>query len=220
MVARLVRCGLSASVCAVVFASVAFGEMVNLTSSAPTLTWDRSSSPSGSGTLTLGVENASPPGAGDFWGYTVSLRMALLSGNGTLGIGSATNPATNPVFTDPAGEPRITYNANYTAIANESDGYVNIVVPESGLNLFDLTFASSDALGSFQLIASASRSSYTDVDGNEYSFNNVGSDLVLATINVVPEPGTLAALGSGCMALAGIFWYRRRARKSLRRPRK
>jgi len=178
------------------------------------MVWDLSTNPTTSETITIGAQSATSPATGaDFWAYSIALKLVPVSGTGTLSISSATNSATNPVFTNPAGEPTLSLNPSYAMIANQNNDDVNVLITESGLNLCDLLLTQSLASGTFQLVADASRTSYTDFDGNEYSFNNLSSNLVLMTITVVPEPATLAAVCSGGLTLGGIFWYRRRARR-------
>ena len=58
------------------------------------------------------------------------------------------------------------------------------------------------------------RSTLSDPDLS-YSLAVSGNSLVL---NVVPEPATIAAIGSGILALAGLCWYRRRRRQDADEP--
>ena len=197
------------------------------------------SSPSAaSPTFLVGVLNPSGGEPDPVIGWSLGLAVAGAAGSvGTVQFATATQPVSNYLYSyDSAGSVGISTTTTFPAssigtisdIANDN----GIAVPSAGANLLALTFtATSNAYGVFDVFAvpydGVSNGSYW-TDGNDgntgyppHDFLNVpstGGNVLLGTITIppptgaaTPEPGTIALVGTGMLALAGFCRLRRQS---------
>jgi len=213
----VMRMGLIGAVFVLAAQSALAVDIVNL-GTLPVVTWDRQADPTTMSTpITLSVYNATPGGPTEtnFFGYSLAVKVEPVAANGgTITLTGYANPS-NPVFTTFAGNP-VASNAGggFTGITNQNSDTSNVMVPAApgkGLVSFTLTTA-NNALGTYQLVADRSLSTFSDFEGNEFFFGNPGTgNIVLGTIVVaVPEPSSIIAMALGGCALLGMVRYRRR----------
>jgi hypothetical protein len=187
-----------------------------------TITWDRTSAPSGSAVMTIPILNSNTSDPRGLSGWSLAIRIVPEAGaTGTLAFGSFSYPANEIISPSsnltPAGSPALVTSANGVKVsASNSDLSVNgqNSVPATGAALFSVNYTSADAVGKFDIYAwnqtNGLGSYWVDQNGNNTGFTNIPSaspsvnDLLLGTITVTatPEPGTmlLAFLASGGIA--------------------
>jgi PEP-CTERM motif len=180
-----------------------------------------------SGTMFVNIAGDNPP-SDVMSGWNITLTVVPDAGtHGTLvfqdpATGTASNPP-NYIF----GADGIGISAtNGASTLSASDFLVGagpgVAVPGTpGANLLQMDFlASSDASGLFGVYASegAALNEWTDGNGNAQLFTNVpdgsGSVLIgevlISPSVVVPEPSSLALLGSASAAITAWRWRRKR----------
>jgi hypothetical protein len=179
------------------------------------LEWNRVANPAASPTLTIPIFN-DQPGADRISGWTISLSVRpLASGTGTLALDPAAfaYPANSlingmrfPLLPTEPVSGVVLVNGGDEEFFNTLDPAAIETVPASGRNLLDLRFSSTDALGTFELVAindsAGFFTNWTDVAFTNRAYNNApfapNTTLRLATINVVPEP-------SAALLTVGLF---------------
>lgn len=204
-----------------------------------TETWLRS--PSGSNTITIPVLNNTASGSqtATMFGWALGIEFIPQSGaSGTLTISNLANPSNNALTGSP-GTPTAFVNSSpsYTVVSNQNNNLVGSQVPSSGSNLVTFNLTSTNAVGTFKMVAfNDSTNGYSNWtyfnaangsdpnNGNDFAFTNIAasgsfpgteSQFVLGTINVlspsaVPEPGSMILAGIGAVVSAGYGWRRRR----------
>lgn len=176
-------------------------------------TWDRANTPAASPVMTLAMFNDTNNPNGIMLGFTLGMRLEPTAGaTGTLTVGSATNPAVNPVFPT-ISTPQINPQpqAGFTSILMEnSDAFTPVPVPQAGANAIAFTVTSSDAIGTFNIVldGTQTRTAWNDAE-EEFLFGNANNTLLtVGQITVVPEPSGMAlAIGA---ILTGLAAARRR----------
>lgn len=183
---------------------------------------------SSSSTIVIPIFNDQVDGATPLWAWQLELRIIPQAGStGTVTFGSFAYPADNILtFPFPVAGPQTTTFSSTIVRVGSSDVFFDdgaVVVPASGKNLVALTVNSSpDASGDFWLVATndvtggGSNWASSTVSGDQ-AFTNIpfsnDTQLVLGTITVVPEPGSLAFVGlAGGMFASALSWRRLRSR--------
>ncbi len=186
------------------------------------LEWNRATSPAASPTLTIPIFNDFP-GTDRISGWTISLAVRPLpqsSGSLALDPAAFAYPA-NSVINGPRFPLEPTEPVPALVLVNGGDEeFFNTLnpaaietIPAVGRGLLDLRFASTDALGAFELVAvndaAGFYTNWTDADFTNRAFNNApfaaNTVLRLATINVVPEPSAAALFTVAFVTLFGAF---------------
>lgn len=212
-----------------------------------TETWNRGTSPSGSLSITIPVLNGTSPGSqtATMFGWALGIEIVPQTGaTGTLTISSLANPSNNALNGNPGSPSSFVGNPSgpntYTVISNTNNNTVGSQVPSSGDNLVSFNVTSSNASGTFKIIAfNDSSNGYSNWtyynaangsdpnNGNDFAFTNISatgsfpsnspafSTFTLGTINVlspaaVPEPGSIVLAGIAAAGYAGYGWRRKR----------
>jgi hypothetical protein len=216
-----------------------------------TETWDRGANPSGSQNITIPVLNGTGSPTATMFGWALGIEIVPVGGaTGTLSIGatsdtidpntgSVINPPPNDVFTNSSGvlTPFVSSSPAYTTISNTNAASAGVKVPTSGDNLVYFNLTSTNAVGTFKIVAfNDSSNGYSNwtydnlsnpSDPNNslsFAFTNIGASgsfpgseqqFVLGTITVlapsaVPEPGSLVLAGVAAAGYAGYGWRRKR----------
>jgi|688.fasta_scaffold150647_3 hypothetical protein len=169
----------------------------------------------------------------NFNGWTLGLQLLPQGGaTGTVTMTGITNPATNQALTVPDTPTFFNSTLNtatngttaykYVGISNVDNTTTTFALGQS-LNLANLAVTSSaGAAGTWNLYAvnqSPSQSAWLDVTGLGTDYGNLpatnGTSVLVGTVTVVPEPGSLLLAGLSGVALCAAFGRRQSMRASL-----
>lgn len=168
-----------------------------------------------------------------FNGWTLGLQLLAQAGaTGSVTITGISNPAVDPALTVPDTATFINAVLNsatngttaykYVGISNVDNTTTTFALGQS-LNLANLAVTSSaGAAGTWSLYAvnqSPSQSAWLDVTGLGTDYGNLpatnGTSVLVGTVTVVPEPGSLLLAGLSGVALCAAFGRRQSMRASL-----
>ena len=193
-----------------------------------------SMSPGANSSLVLSATNANAGSSvTTFNGWTLGLQLLPQGGaTGTLTMTGISNPTTNSALTVPDTPTFINSTLNtatngttaykYVGISNVDATTTTFALGQS-LNLMSLAMSSSaGAAGTWNLYAvnqSPSQSAWLDVTGLGTDYGNVpatnGTSLLVGTVTVVPEPGSMVLAGLAGVVVFAAFGRWRQACASL-----
>ncbi len=199
----LAACVVCVAVCPVASAG-------NLTLSANDLTWDWSVAPTVSPPLAISVANDTSPDSDLLQGWQLRLQIEPVNAVGTLFFHSGDVPA-NYLLDGVSGGLVASPGGLSLFAFDDDETFQGVEVPASGTALINLTFDTfNGALGEFRLVAvpGLANTEWSDSDFNDRPFTDLplsgGGLIELATINVVPEPGSFFLLGLGLLVLLAV----------------
>lgn len=194
------------------------------------LTWNKVDQPGGPPPIlfTVGQDNLAING-NQLNAFSIGLKIVPFgTATGSIFLQSASVPVSNAVF--PAYgllEPKVAQTEGFTTItAGNLDGN-NVLVPNTGRNLFTANFASpgNNAIGRFDIFAEPLLTSYfiADPASEGFSFGNVAAGQngvylgsITASITAVPEPSSIVF---GLSAAGMLGWAYRRKITRMTKPR-
>ncbi|HEY5312456.1 MAG TPA: hypothetical protein VIK18_08040, partial [Pirellulales bacterium] len=155
-----------------------------------TETWNRGAAPSGSLSIAIPVLNGTSAGSqtATMFGWALGIEIIPEAGaSGTLTVSSLANPSNNALTGSP-GNPSAFVGSDYVTISNTNNNTVGSQVPTSGDNLVSFNLTSTNAVGTFKIVAfndaSNGYSNWTYYNaanpgdannGNDFAFTNIGA---------------------------------------------
>ena len=169
----------------------------------------------------------------NFNGWTLGLQLLPQGGAaGTVTMTGITNASTNKALTVP--DVPTFFNSTLTTATNGTTAYKYVGISNvdatattfalgQSLNLANLAVTSSaGAAGTWNLYAvnqSPSQSAWLDVTGLGVDYGNLpatnGTSVLVGTVTVVPEPGSMVLAGLAGIVVCSAFCRRRPLRPSL-----
>jgi hypothetical protein len=175
------------------------------------------------------------------FGWALGIEFVPQGGaTGTLSVGTASNPSNNALTGSPGSPSTFVGNPSgpntYTVISNTNNTIVGSTVPSSGDNLVTFNLTSTNASGTFKIMAfNDSSNGYSNWtyynasnvndpnNASNFAFTNIGASgtfpgspqtFSLGTITVtpaaVPEPGSMVLAGIAAAGCAAYGWRRKR----------
>lgn len=202
------------------------GAIVNVASS-----WNLSFNAGSSGTATASISNTGDSDA-EINSFVLAFLLVPITGSGTLTVDAVAAPASNSLLTQnppeyvlnevarldaPITVTGTDYYDYYPAFGSNTTSYNDLLAAGQTRNLCQLTFSVLEGTaGSWQVYIanqeSPQKSFWSKFPSPDSAFSDVpaanGSAVLIGTVQVVPEPGSLALI----MAAGGLLAFGQRTR--------